>query len=71
MSLSIENCNFVGATYDAKAVDAITLIAKALQTNADALLHLSKVLSGSQISIESMIKVMPEPIITAKKLKHR
>ena len=56
-SLSVTDCEFVGAKYDAKAVDAIATIASGLVENAKALGKLAEVLSASQVDIEAMIKV--------------
>lgn len=54
---SMENCNFVGVQYDAKAVDAITKIADGLCENAKALGLLAQVLNASNVKIEALVKV--------------
>ena len=53
----VSNCNFVGVQFDAKAVDAITMIAEGLITNAKALGDLAQVLKASSVNVETMIKV--------------
>lgn len=67
----IEGCHLVGVQWDAKAVEAISEIARAIhagnmaalhnaiaiETNADSLVKLSEVLRASNVHIESMIKI--------------
>lgn len=53
----ISNCSFVGVQFDAKAVDAITAIAKGLQINAQALGDLAAVLKAGNVEIETMMRV--------------
>jgi hypothetical protein len=54
---TITNCTFNGVQFDAKAVDAISLIATGLIENAKALGSLASVLKASNINIESMLKI--------------
>nr|DAF69054.1 MAG TPA: hypothetical protein [Caudoviricetes sp.] len=53
----IQNSSFVGVQYDAKAVEAINLIATGLIENAKALANLTEVLKASNTTIESMVKI--------------
>ena len=54
---SITNSTFIGVQYDAKAVEAITLIAEGLIENARALANLAEVLKASNVHIDSMVKI--------------
>jgi hypothetical protein len=54
---NFNNPSFVGVEYDAKAVDAINLIARGLISNAESLGKLAEVLQASNVTIEAMIKV--------------
>lgn len=56
-SHSISNCSFVGVQFDAKAVDAIQVIAQGLLENAKALGSLAMVLQHSNIQIDAMLKI--------------
>ena len=56
-STVVENCTFIGAQYDAKAVDAITKIADGLLENAKALGSLARVLQASSVNIETMLRL--------------
>jgi len=47
---SIQNCNFAGVQWDAKAVEAV-------QTVAEALLNLTRLFRSQDVNIETMIKV--------------
>lgn len=53
----IEGCTFVGAQYDAKAVQAIERIAQGLVENATSLGKLADVLRSSNVDIDCMIKI--------------
>ncbi len=53
----ITGCTFIGAQYDAKAVNAIEAIAIGLQENARALGNLAKVLKASNVEIETMLRI--------------
>ena len=55
---TIMNCDFVGAKYDAKSVDAITMIADGLVKNAISLGKLADVLKSSTVEIEAMVKIV-------------
>jgi hypothetical protein len=54
---AITNCSMVGVKFDAKAVDAIETIADGLVENAKALGILARVLNGSNVQIDSMIRI--------------
>lgn len=54
---TVTGCNFIGVQYDAKAVEAITLIAKGVLSNNEVLLKLANVLNASNVTIDAMIKV--------------
>jgi len=56
-SSSINDCTFVGVQFDAKAVDAITMIAEGLQTNAKALGDLAAVLKAGNVHLDTMLRV--------------
>jgi len=53
----ISNCTFTGVKYDAKAVNAIEMIAEGLIENAKGLGKLAEVLKASNVHIETMIRV--------------
>lgn len=57
--MDIKDNTFIGAKYDAKAMDTVNTIAEALFQNALALGHLAKVLVASNVTIEAMLKVIP------------
>lgn len=54
---TITGCNFVGVQYDAKAVNAIEIIATGLVENAKALYSLSQVLKASNVEIAAMLRI--------------
>ena len=54
---SVQNCNFVGVQYDAKAVEAIEMIAQGLIENAKALGALAQVLNASNVEIQTLLKI--------------
>lgn len=54
---SVQNCNFVGVQYDAKAVEAIEMIAQGLIENAKALGALAHVLKASNVEIQTLLKI--------------
>lgn len=56
-SNTLANCNLVGVQYDAKAINAIQIIATGLVENAKGLSKLAEVLKASNVTIESMIKL--------------
>lgn len=59
--MEINNCNFTGVQFTDAATDAITTIAEALLENAKALGNLTRVLNGSNVTIETMVKLpLPE-----------
>jgi len=53
----IQDCNFVGVKFDAKAVNAIEAIATGLIENAKALGLLAQVLHASNVYVEALLKV--------------
>lgn len=53
----INNCNFAGVQWDAKAVDTVTKIADGLIQNAKGLTVLAEVLKASNVTIETMLKI--------------
>lgn len=63
-SVSIEGCEFNGVKWEASAIEAVTLIASALQANAMAISEnamaanrLVEVLRASNVNIETMVKL--------------
>lgn len=61
---SIHGCNFVGVQFDAKATEAIVMVASAIKENATAcvknakaLQHLAHVLNATGVKIETMVKI--------------
>jgi hypothetical protein len=46
---------FIGVNFDAKAAEAVTIIARALLTNADALLSLARVLNASNVTVGPLL----------------
>ena len=54
---TVQNCSFVGVQFDAKAVDAINIIASGLVENAKALGALASVLKASNVQIDAMMKI--------------
>lgn len=72
MTTSITGCQFVGVKFDEAAVDAIEKVADALIYNAQAITanaqaasELLQVFKASNVHIETMVKIMPEPIVMA------
>jgi arginine/lysine/ornithine decarboxylase len=53
----VTNCSFVGVQYDAKAVEAITLIARGVIGNNEVLLTLAEVLKASNVEVESLLRI--------------
>lgn len=53
----ITQCTFAGVQFDAKAVDAITMIAQGLNTNAKALCALSEVLKAGNVHLDTLLRV--------------
>lgn len=54
---SVSNSTFTGVHYDAKAVNAIEVIAEGLVENAKALGKLAEVLKSSNVEIECLLKL--------------
>jgi hypothetical protein len=54
---TITGCNFVGVQYDAKAVNAIEMVATGLIENAKALGALAQVLKASNVEIGAMVRI--------------
>lgn len=54
---SVANCNFIGVQYDAKAINAIELIANGLIENAKALGSLANILNASQVKIDALLRI--------------
>jgi hypothetical protein len=54
---SIVGNTIIGVKFDAKAVEAINLIAKGLIANAEGLGDLAKVLRASNVEVDAMIKI--------------
>lgn len=51
----VQNCNFVGVQYDAKAIETISLIATGLIKNAEGLSKLAEVLRASNVTVEALL----------------
>jgi urease gamma subunit len=54
---SVTNSTFNGVHFDAKAVEAVSLIAEGLIENAKGLRSLAEVLKASNVNIETLLKV--------------
>lgn len=59
----IQNCQFAAVQFDAKAVEAIRLIAEASLENARTLHRLADVLVASNVTVEAMVKIGGTPSI--------
>lgn len=58
---NISHCTFVGAHYDAQAVETVTEIAKGLAEITKVYGQLAQVLQASNVHIDAMVKVDAEP----------
>lgn len=54
---TIQDCTLIGVSFDAKAVNAIEVIAMGLVENAKALGNLAEVLKASNVNIEALVKI--------------
>ena len=59
---NVTNCTFIGVQFDAKAVEAITIIGHGLVENAKALGLLAGVLRASNVTVETMLKIVGPPV---------
>jgi hypothetical protein len=53
----ITNCTFNGVHFDAKTVETVGILGKALLTNAEAVLNISSFLSSQNIRIDTLLSV--------------
>lgn len=53
----VQNCHFVGVQYDAKAVEAVVMVADGLREIARAYGALAEVLRASNVQIETLLKM--------------
>ena len=54
---NIENCEFYGVKWDAKAIESVKIVAEALKENGIALSKLADVFKSQNIQIEALIKI--------------
>jgi hypothetical protein len=56
-NITVKDCNFAGVTYDAKACEAIQVVAEGLRANAQGLATLAQVFTAQKVQIDCLLKL--------------